>query len=151
MVIFLHELKQYLQKRYEGPLNIDELPDFLRNFVKNFTKKGHFSTFFGRFWSSLEPQFRSKFIQNDNCSPRFKLRSSKKVWQAFVVDYLPDSLLQLLETFSNVFFYTFCQFLTPNLTRNIVQLLMKRKFLPELCQYYLEYAKNLAPLIFYLL
>ena len=90
-------------------------------------------------------------VEVDNCSPRFKLRSSKKVWQAFVVDYLPDSLLQLLETFSNVFFYTFCQFLTPNLTRNIVQLLMKRKFLPELCQYYLEYAKNLAPLIFYLL
>lgn len=57
MVIFLHELKQYLQKRYEGPLNIDELPDFLRNFVKNFTKKDTFLHFSADFGPLLNPSF----------------------------------------------------------------------------------------------
>ena len=76
-------------------------------FCEKLYKKRHFSTFFGRFWSSLEPQFWSKFTKNGNFSPWFKLRYSKKVWQAFVVDYLPGSLLQLLETFSNVIFLYF--------------------------------------------
>lgn len=57
MVIFLYELKQYLQKRYEGLLNIYELPDLLRNFVKNFTKKDTFLHFSADFGPLLNPNF----------------------------------------------------------------------------------------------
>ena len=57
MVIFLYELKQYLQKRYEGLLNIYELPDLLRNFVKNFTKKDTFLNFSADFGPLLNPNF----------------------------------------------------------------------------------------------
>ena len=71
--------------------------------------KIHFFTFSGRFWHPVWPQIWFKFNQNGIFSIRIKPRSSRIIWQEFIVGYLPDSITAR-NFHESVFFYTFWEF-----------------------------------------